>query len=190
MHLWNLFILHKVKPIWLGKLIANVFGFIVLYPITLHNKETALLLSLFLAAYLYRNMQTLNANLQNDSTQSKDSKTEYKIDSKDYKQQLQQTKIHDFAITQFMISCFCACLFITTSLQIYAICASFGCIFIRIYDYYKPSLIGRFYTMQTNLISNHILGGILGSILCGILSGASVMLIYFLYIKLEVSKLL
>lgn len=184
MGLWNLFVLHRVKPLWLSKFIANILGFIILYPIALNNKETALLLSLFLAAYLYKNMQAINANLgQSDSI----IKGDFKADSKTKcNHELHQMQIYDFAISQFMISCFCACLFIFATWQIYAIQAICGCIFIRIYDFYKPSLIGRFYTMQTN----RILGGIMGLILCGILSGASVMLLYFLYTKIEIANYL
>lgn len=183
MKLWNLFVLHKVKPLWLSKLIANIFGFIAMYPIALHNKETALLLSLFLAAYLYRNMQIINVGQKNDFAIKDTDKIDSTIDCKN---DLYQMQINDFAITQFMISCFCACLFVFTTWQIYTIQALCGCIFIRIYDYYKPSLIGRFYEMQINRASNHIFGSIIGLILCGILSGASVMLIYFLYTRFAI----
>lgn len=192
-YLWNLFVLHKVKPLWLSKIIANMLGFIVIYPIVLHNKETALLLSLFLAAYIYRNAQEvqmqakqdLNKDFQKDSKNTQNMQeyprkntekaADFKI-SKESKNKFMQTQVQDFAIAQFMISCFCACLLVFTQWQIYVIQAVCGCVFLRIYDYYKPSLIGRFHTMR----QNHILGGVLSAVLCGVLSGASVMLICFL----------
>ncbi len=166
MLLWNLYILHKIKPLWLRKSIANIFGFLLLYPIVLHNKETALLLSIFLATYLYRNMQSIDTHTTQDSKTSNNEVATQPI-------------IHEFAIIHFMMSCFCACLFIFTTWQAYVIQALCGCIFLRIYDYYKPSLIGRFYAMQPN----KILGSILGAILHGILSGASTALLHFLCLQ-------
>lgn len=184
MNLWNLFILHRVKPLWLSKLIANIFGFIMIYPIVLHNKETALLLSLFLAAYIYKNIQNLDSkNLDSNTTESNNTDSIDKTSNPTIKHAdlAKSFIIYDFAIMQLMISCFCACIFVFTTWQIYVLEAIFGCIFIRIYGYYKPSLIGRFYNLETN----KILGNILGAILHGVLSGASVMMLYFLSVKLS-----
>ena len=236
MRLFHLYIFDKIKPLVLQKIIANILGFIVIYPITLHNKETALLLSLFLAVYLYKNMQDLESN-PNESAQDSnklDSKTACHVErsetssiesKKDFshshtqndkdldsypngwvqgvgvqncknldsnptnKSSNTQDSIntnqakplipHDFAIIQLMISLFCACLFVFATWQMYILEALIGCIFIRIYDYYKPSLIGRFY----NLKPNKILGSILGAILHGVLSGASVMILYYISVK-------
>ena len=220
MKFFHLYIFDKIKPLVVQKIIANILGFIIIYPITLHNKETALLLSLFLAVYLYKNMQDL------ESKQNLDSKTTCHVERSETSKNLEinhkdsnpnidsnlnptnntesnpinnanltqessntQDSIntnqakplipHDFAIIQLMISLFCACLFVFTTWQMYILEAIFGCIFIRIYDYYKPSLIGRFY----NLKPNKILGSILGAILHGVLSGASVMILYYISVK-------
>ncbi|AQQ59650.1 hypothetical protein XJ32_05590 [Helicobacter bilis] len=220
MRLFHLYIFDKIKPLVLQKIIVNILGFIIIYPITLHNKETALLLSLFLAVYLYKNMQDL------ESKQNLDSKTACHVERSETSKNLEinhkdsnpnidsnlnptnntesnpinnanltqessntQDSIntnqakplipHDFAIIQLMISLFCACLFVFATWQMYILEAFIGCIFIRIYDYYKPSLIGRFY----NLKPNKILGSILGAILHGVLSGASVMILYYISVK-------
>ncbi|WP_104746478.1 hypothetical protein [Helicobacter bilis] len=220
MRFFHLYIFDKIKPLVLQKIIANILGFIIIYPITLHNKETALLLSLFLAVYLYKNMQDL------ESKQNLDSKTACHVERSETSKNLEinhkdsnpnidsnlnptnntesnpinnanltqessntqdsintnQAKpliLHDFAIIQLMISLFCACLFVFATWQMYILEALIGCIFIRIYDYYKPSLIGRFY----NLKPNKILGSILGAILHGVLSGASVMILYYISVK-------
>ena len=220
MRFFHLYIFDKIKPLVLQKIIANILGFIIIYPITLHNKETALLLSLFLAVYLYKNMQDL------ESKQNLDSKTACHVERSETSKNLEinhkdsnpnidsnlnptnntesnpinnanltqessntQDSIntnqakplipHDFAIIQLMISLFCACLFVFATWQMYILEALIGCIFIRIYDYYKPSLIGRFY----NLKPNKILGSILGAILHGVLSGASVMILYYISVK-------
>ena len=69
MRLFHLYIFDKIKPLVLQKIIANILGFIIIYPITLHNKETALLLSLFLAVYLYKNMQDLESKQNRDFKQ-------------------------------------------------------------------------------------------------------------------------
>ncbi len=220
MKFFHLYIFDKIKPLVLQKLIANILGFIIIYPITLHNKETALLLSLFLAVYLYKNMQNLDSNPNKSAQDSNklDSKTACHVERSETSKNLesnpnglvqgvgvQNCKIlesnptnkssniqdsintntatsiipHDFAIFQLMMSFFCACLFVFTTWQMYILEAIFGCIFIRIYDYYKPSLIGRFY----NLKPNKILGSILGAILHGVLSGASVMILYYISVK-------
>lgn len=168
MVLWNLYILQKVQPLWLRKLIANAFGFTLFYPIALHNRETALLLSLFLMAYCYRNLP--NQDSQTNTTQAD---IQVKADNP-------QCAPNDYALIQFSTSLFCACLFVFTSWQIYVIEALFGCLFLRIYDYYKPSLIGRFYAMRPN----RALGVALGGILHGILSGASVILLYYLCLQM------
>ena len=220
MKFFHLYIFDKIKPLVVQKIIANILGFIIIYPITLHNKENALLLSLFLAVYLYKNMQDL------ESKQNLDSKTTCHVERSETSKNLEinhkdsnpnidsnlnptnntesnpinnanltqessntQDSIntnqpkplipHDFAIIQLMISLFCACLFVFTTWQMYILEALIGCIFIRIYDYYKPSLIGRFY----NLKPNKILGSILGAILHGVLSGASVMILYYISVK-------
>lgn len=228
MRFFHLYIFDKIKPLVLQKIIANILGFIIIYPIALHNKETALLLSLFLAVYLYKNMQDLESN-PNESAQDSnklDSKTACHVECSETSKNLEinhkdsnsnidsnlnptnntesnpinnanltqessntQDSIntnqakplipHDFAIIQLMISLFCACLFVFATWQMYILEALIGCIFIRIYDYYKPSLIGRFY----NLKPNKILGSILGAILHGVLSGASVMILYYISVK-------
>lgn len=179
MRLLHLYILDRIKPLWLQKLVANILGFVMIYPIALHNKETVLLLSLFLAVYLYKNMQKIDSkSLASKTTGSSDTQTT--IES-NHTNPTQTFIAHDVAIVQLMISCFCVCLFIFTTWQIYIVQVVFGCIFIRIYDYYRPSLIGRFYNLQPN----KILGSILGAILHGILSGASVMLLYYVSIKLS-----
>ena len=220
MRLFHLYIFDKIKPLVLQKIIANILGFIIIYPITLHNKETALLLSLFLAVYLYKNMQDLESkqNLDSKATchverseTSKNLEINHKdsnpnidsnlnptnntesnpINNANLTQESSNTQDsintnqakplipHDFAIIQLMISLFCACLFVFATWQMYILEALIGCIFIRIYDYYKPSLIGRFY----NLKPNKILGSILGAILHGVLSGASVMILYYISVK-------
>ncbi len=220
MRFFHLYIFDKIKPLVLQKIIANILGFIIIYPIALHNKETALLLSLFLAVYLYKNMQDLESkqNLDSKATchverseTSKNLEINHKdsnpnidsnlnptnntesnpINNANLTQESSNTQDsintnqakplipHDFAIIQLMISLFCACLFVFTTWQMYILEALIGCIFIRIYDYYKPSLIGRFY----NLKPNKILGSILGAILHGVLSGASVMILYYISVK-------
>ena len=220
MRFFHLYIFDKIKPLVLQKIIANILGFIIIYPITLHNKETALLLSLFLAVYLYKNMQDLESkqNLDSKATchvecseTSKNLEINHKdsnpnidsnlnptnntesnpINNANLTQESSNTQDsintsqakplipHDFAIIQLMISLFCACLFVFATWQMYILEAFIGCIFIRIYDYYKPSLIGRFY----NLKPNKILGSILGAILHGVLSGASVMILYYISVK-------
>lgn len=220
MRFFHLYIFDKIKPLVLQKIIANILGFIVIYPITLHNKETALLLSLFLAVYLYKNIQDLESkqNLDSKATchvecseTSKNLEINHKdsnpnidsnlnptnntesnpINNANLTQESSNTQDsintnqakplipHDFAIIQLMISLFCACLFVFATWQMYILEALIGCIFIRIYDYYKPSLIGRFY----NLKPNKILGSILGAILHGVLSGASVMILYYISVK-------
>ena len=220
MRFFHLYIFDKIKPLVLQKIIANILGFIIIYPITLHNKETALLLSLFLAVYLYKNMQDLESkqNLDSKATchverseTSKNLEINHKdsnpnidsnlnptnntesnpINNANLTQESSNTQDsintnqakplipHDFAIIQLMISLFCACLFVFATWQMYILEALIGCIFIRIYDYYKPSLIGRFY----NLKPNKILGSILGAILHGVLSGASVMILYYISVK-------
>ena len=220
MNFFHLYIFDKIKPLVLQKIIANILGFIVIYPIALHNKETALLLSLFLAVYLYKNMQDLESkqNLDSKATchverseTSKNLEINHKdsnpnidsnlnptnntesnpINNANLTQESSNTQDsintnqakplipHDFAIIQLMISLFCACLFVFATWQMYILEALIGCIFIRIYDYYKPSLIGRFY----NLKPNKILGSILGAILHGVLSGASVMILYYISVK-------
>ncbi|WP_281651028.1 hypothetical protein [Helicobacter bilis] len=220
MRLFHLYIFDKIKPLVLQKIIANILGFIIIYPITLHNKETALLLSLFLAVYLYKNIQDLESkqNLDSKATchvecseTSKNLEINHKdsnpnidsnlnptnntesnpINNANLTQESSNTQDsintnqakplipHDFAIIQLMISLFCACLFVFATWQMYILEALIGCIFIRIYDYYKPSLIGRFY----NLKPNKILGSILGAILHGVLSGASVMILYYISVK-------
>ncbi|MCI7410130.1 hypothetical protein [Helicobacter bilis] len=225
MRLFHLYIFDKIKPLVLQKIIANILGFIIIYPIALHNKETALLLSLFLAVYLYKNMQNLDsmsyrqgAGFEMQDNGDLDSKTTCHVERSETSKNLesnpngwvqgvgvQNCKIlesnptnkssntqdsintnqakplipHDFAIIQLMISLFCACLFVFATWQMYILEAFIGCIFIRIYDYYKPSLIGRFY----NLKPNKILGSILGAILHGVLSGASVMILYYISVK-------
>ena len=220
MRLFHLYIFDKIKPLVLQKIIANILGFIIIYPITLHNKETALLLSLFLAVYLYKNMQDLESKQNLDSqtachVERSETSKNLEINHKDSNPNIDsnlnptnntesnpinnanltqessntQDSIntnqakplipHDFAIIQLMISLFCACLFVFATWQMYILEALIGCIFIRIYDYYKPSLIGRFY----NLKPNKILGSILGAILHGVLSGASVMILYYISVK-------
>ena len=220
MRFFHLYIFDKIKPLVLQKIIANILGFIIIYPITLHNKETALLLSLFLAVYLYKNIQDLESkqNLDSKATchverseTSKNLEINHKdsnpnidsnlnptnntesnpINNANLTQESSNTQDsintnqakplipHDFAIIQLMISLFCACLFVFATWQMYILEALIGCIFIRIYDYYKPSLIGRFY----NLKPNKILGSILGAILHGVLSGASVMILYYISVK-------
>lgn len=228
MRLFHLYIFDKIKPLVLQKIIANISGFIIIYPIALHNKETALLLSLFLAVYLYKNMQDLESNTNESAQDSNklDSKTACHVERSETSKNLEinhkdsnpnidsnlnptnntesnpinnanltqessntQDSIntstakpltpHDFAIIQLMISLFCACLFVFATWQMYILEALIGCIFIRIYDYYKPSLIGRFYSLEPN----KILGSILGAILHGVLSGASVMILYYISVK-------
>ena len=214
MRFFHLYIFDKIKPLVLQKIIANILGFIVIYPITLHNKETALLLSLFLAVYLYKNMQDLESKQNLDSKTachversetSKNLEINHKDSNSNINSNLNPTNNtesnpinnanltqdfintnqakplipQDFAIIQLMISLFCACLFVFATWQMYILEALIGCIFIRIYDYYKPSLIGRFY----NLKPNKILGSILGAILHGVLSGASVMILYYISVK-------
>ncbi len=155
MDFWNLYFLNRIKPVWLKRCIANILGFLLIYPIVLYNTETSLMISIFLSAFVYKSIK--NA-----------SQCDRNID-----------KNREFLIYQFISSLFCACIFVFDSWHIYVMQVCLGCLLLRIYDFYKPSLIGRFYKLQTNIV----LGYILSSILQGILSGISVMMLNVIYLK-------
>lgn len=146
---FNLFL--GFKPIWLRKILLNLLGFCIIYPILIYNRESAFLLSLFFSVFVYRNLK------------------EYQ-QSHDF-----SSKCEDFAINQFIASLFCACLIIATP-YIFICQILIACVFLRIYDIYKPSLIGRFAHFTNNLAFGYIISAMLN----GLLSGASVMIPYSL----------
>ncbi len=158
MSFWNLYLLHKVYPLWLRKVIANIIGFLIIYPFVLYNSETALMLSIFLSVFIYRKLQ--NKDYINDSVKNSS----------------------DLVIYQLLASLFCACIFIFNTWKIYVIQVFIACIFLRIYDFYKPSLIGRFYKIKDNIELWHTLS----SILHGVLSGISVMIVHTIFNKFAI----
>ncbi len=137
-----------IKPLWLRKILTNILGFVLIYPFLLYSAESAFLIALFFSVFAYK-----KKILQNS------------------------------VIDQIIIASICGSLFSTwhikdidiNPLGIYALESILACIFIRIYDVYKPSFIGRFYKYDKNTE----LGYMLGAILNGILSGFSVLLVIY-----------
>ncbi|RDU67546.1 hypothetical protein CQA53_00565 [Helicobacter didelphidarum] len=222
MNLYNLAILHIIKPLWLRKILASLIGFAFIYILIIFNRETAFMLSLLISAVIYRNLRTDQQNFNDKSNQpfyevinsiknvgtgiakndcvshqdtiqnnqsQQDSQNSYTaqtlvVDKKNIPQ-IRKNYGNYFVIDQFIASLFCACFLVFNNTETYALEAVCACVFIRIYDYYKPSFIRRFYNFKPNLEGGYIFSGLLN----GILSGLSIMLIIAILQKFNIIQI-
>ncbi|STQ85815.1 hypothetical protein LS73_004840 [Helicobacter muridarum] len=166
----NLFILVIIPQLWLRKIIASAIGLLITYPIILYNRESAFLLSLLFATFVYKTLKkmsekklkiTKDINIQEQETQ----RVGKEIGGDNF-----QTP--SGILDQFIAGLFCICLVIFADWQDFISKSCLSVVFISIYDYYKPSLIRRLYAFD----KDRTLGFVLGGILNGVLSGVSVVI--------------
>ncbi|RDU73730.1 hypothetical protein CQA66_00665 [Helicobacter aurati] len=172
MTLGNLFILGIVPKLWLRKILASLVGLVAAYLLILYNRETTFLLALFFAAFVYKTLQK-TTNAQNPfSSQEDNFYVDSSSDNVQFNRATQQDSLEldSLVVGQCIAGLFCACLVIFTDWQDFLFKALFACVLIRLYDYYKPSIMSKLYTFE----KDRILGFVLGSVLNGILSGLSV----------------
>ncbi|RDU61524.1 hypothetical protein [Helicobacter sp. MIT 14-3879] len=182
--LGNLFILGVIPQLWLRKILANIIGLLIAYPIILYNRESAFLLTLFFTAFVYKTLRKdkeresseayTDRNLCSDTDNDKESITQEQAQSRE--RQKDCFTLDSLVVEQCIASLFCICLVVFTHWQDFILKALFSCVFLRIYDYYKPSIISRLYHLE----QNRILGFVLSGVLSGILSGISVMVLLLL----------
>lgn len=207
----------------------NAICFVVIFFIGRFNLESAFMFALFVAIFTFKKMDALE-NIESKLQDSKDSsKThENKIqDSNDSKNPNnsceniniiesklpQDSKNHNKtkdsifinALYQCVIALFCASIINTNEWQKYVIVSILSLICIRIYDYFKPSVIGRFYNFKklensqllsdknssqnkTTLLTNMAFYRILSAILNGVLSAITALIILKLLQNIGLDK--
>lgn len=136
----------------------DIICFGLMYEIMGFNVESAFLFSLFIAIFTYKRFEKF---------------IESKKDSKKL--------IFLNLLYECNTALFCVIFFYSKDLNLYILCCIIALIFIRIYNFFKPSVIGRFYNFAlslessniknaffTNKALNFVISAILNAILCAI----------------------
>ncbi|MWV62543.1 hypothetical protein DCO58_03635 [Helicobacter saguini] len=128
--------------------LVGVVCFIVIFFIGRFNLETAFMFALFVAVFAFKKMDSkviefgvLDSNNSKDSNSVKDSNAGLESSG------VKSSKDSNFLsiLYQCVIATFCSSIINTNEWQKFVVLSILALVFIRIYDYFKPSFIGRFY---------------------------------------------
>lgn len=142
---------------------VNLLGFVAVYFIGLFSLESAFMVALFVAIFAFKKIDSIESSYLKNM------------------------------LYECVIALFCASILNVNEWGKFAINMTLALIFIRIYDYFKPSYIGRFYNFKTqdieskSILNNKNFYLVISAMLNGVLSAISTLLVLKICEKLNLN---